>query len=155
MTKQMFDINLTYTFDAGRSGAKYTLDGVHYMNSGEFAEVVTKSVLGFEAHKDANTSYDKGSDIEELNASVKSSKASLTSMVLADTFEESMNVYFENTHSSLFIYTVVMDETATLYMMNASEFRAFMTIWAKLNERGVIRFKATSGKMVAWLEERC
>lgn len=155
MERMTADITINYSFDANRSGAKYTLDGVHYMNSGEFAEVVTKSVLGFDAHKDANTAYDKGSDIEELNASVKSSKASLTSMVLADTFEESMNVYFATTHSSLFIYTVVMDGMATLYMMNAIEFKEFMTIWAKLNERGVIRFKATSGKMIAWLEERC
>lgn len=146
------EIKFEYTFDSARKGAKYTLDGTHYMNGGEFAEVTTKAVLGFEAHKDANTAFDEGSDIPEINASVKSSKASLTNMRLADTFDESVKVYFDRTHSTCFIYTVIIDETATLYMMNADEFRAFMYKFSALNERGVIRFKATSGKMVAFLE---
>ena len=41
---------IEYTFDPNRKGAKYTLDGTHYMNGGEFAEVATKAALGYDAH---------------------------------------------------------------------------------------------------------
>ena len=152
MKKIEAEIKINYTFDNNRKGAKYTLNGLNWMNHGEFAEVVTKNILGFESVKDANTAFDKGSDIPEIKASVKSSKASLTSMKLADTFEESMNEYFKRTHSEIFIYTVIIDENATLYMMNEKEFRLFMMNFSSLNERKVIRFKATSGKMVKFLE---
>ena len=146
MKKIEAEIRINYTFDNNRKGAKYTLNGLNWMNHGEFAEVVTKNILGFESVKDANTAFDKGSDIPEIKASVKSSKASLTSMKLADTFEGSMNEYFKRTHS------VIIDENATLYMMNEKEFRLFMMNFSSLNERKVIRFKATSGKMVKFLE---
>ena len=152
MKKIEAEIRINYTFDNNRKGAKYTLNGLNWMNHGEFAEVVTKNILGFESVKDANTAFDKGSDIPEIKASVKSSKASLTSMKLADTFEGSMNEYFKRTHSEIFIYTVIIDENATLYMMNEKEFRLFMMNFSSLNERKVIRFKATSGKMVKFLE---
>lgn len=145
---------IKYTFDPTRKGAKYTLDGTHYMNGGEFAEVATKAALGYEAHKDANTAYNEGSDIPEINASVKSSKATLVNMKLADNFDESVEVYFQNTHSTCFIYTVLMDDTTNIYMMNETEFKAFIYEFAGLNERGFIRFKATSGKTIQWLEER-
>jgi len=39
--------------------------------------------------------------------------------------------------------------------MNPVTFREFLQNWAGLNERGFMRLKATSGKMLAWLEERC
>ena len=146
--------NIEYTFDPNRSGAKYTLDGIHYMNGGEFAEVATKVALGYAPHKDANTAYSEGSDIPELRASVKSSKATLVNMKLANGFEESIEVYFKNTHSTCFIYTVLLDDMTTLYIMDAAEFREFIRRFATLNERGFIRFKATSGKTIQWLEER-
>lgn len=152
MKKIESEIKINFLFDNSRKGAKYTLNGLNWMNHGEFAEIVTKNILGFESVKDANTAFDKGSDIPEIKASVKSSKASLTSMKLADTFEESMNEYFKRTHSEIFIYTVIIDENATLYMMNKKEFRLFMMNFSSLNERKVIRFKATSGKMVKFLE---
>ena len=152
MKKIEAEIRINYTFDNNRKGAKYTLNGLNWMNHGEFAEVVTKNILCFESVKDANTAFDKDSDIPEIKASVKSSKASLTSMKLADTFEGSMNEYFKRTHSEIFIYTVIIDENATLYIMNEKEFKLFMMNFSSLNERKVIRFKATSGKMVKFLE---
>ena len=135
---------IEYTFDPTRKGAKYSLDGIHYMNGGEFAEVATKAALGYDPHKDANTAYNEGSDIPEINASVKSSKATLVNMKLADNFDDSVRVYFQNTHSTCFIYT-----------MNAVEFKEFIYKFAGLNERGFIRFKATSGKTIQWLEGLC
>lgn len=152
MTKREFAINVSYTFDAQRKGAKYSFDGAHYMNAGEWKECLAKSVLGYANHKDANTAYNVGSDIPEIAASVKSSKASLTNMVLADTFSESVNTYFANVHSTCFIWVEVVDETVVLYMMNADEFRGFLYKYSALNERGVIRFKATSSKLVSYLD---
>lgn len=155
MKKIITTTAIKYTFDPNRKGAKYTLDGTHYMNGGEFAEVATKAALGYEAHKDANTAYDQGSDIPEINASVKSSKATLVNMKLADDFDGSVKVYFEKTHSTCFIYTILIDDETIIYMMNADEFKTFIYQFAGLNERGFIRFKATSGKTIQWLEGLC
>jgi len=152
MKKATFAITTSYQFDAERKGAKYTFDGIHYMNAGEWKECICKAVLGYECHKDGNTAYNVDSDIPELNASVKSSKASLTNMVLADTFEDSIRTYFANVHSNLFIWVEVVDENAILYMMNAEEFELLIRKFSALNERGVIRFKATSSKLVSFLE---
>lgn len=154
MTKEVKTISINYTYDKAHKGANYTLDGEHWMNNGEFAEVITKSVLGFEAKKDANTAYNEGSDIEELNASVKSSRFTLTSKVLADTFDNTVIKYFETVHSTVWIYTVVMEDTATLYTMNADEFREYLYKFATFTERKVIRAKATSTKMIAWFESK-
>jgi hypothetical protein len=154
MKKEVRTITIDYTYDTAHKGTNYTLDGQHWMNGGEFAEVITKSVLGYEAKKDANTSYDIASDIEELNASVKSSRFTLVNKVLADTFDETVNKYFETVHSTVWIYTVVMEETATLYYMTAEEFREYLYKFTALNERNVIRAKATSGKMIAWFESK-
>ena len=155
MKKVTAKINVGFTFDPNHKGAPFTLDGVHWMNNGEFMEVVAKSVLGYECRKDANTPYDKGSDIEEINASVKSSRATVVNMKLADTFEESMDIFFERVHSTQFIYATAIEDEATLYFMDAPQFREFLQNWAGLNERGFMRLKATSGKMLKWLEERC
>ena len=87
MTKTEYTINFKFTFDPTHKGAPYTLDGEHYMNSGEFAEVADKMVKGYGSKKDANTPFDKGSDIEETNTSVKSSKATLTSAQIGYDFD--------------------------------------------------------------------
>ena len=75
MTKTEYTINFKFAFDPAHKGASYTLDGEHYMNGGEFAEIADKMVKGLGSKKDANTPFDKGSDIEETDTSVKSSKA--------------------------------------------------------------------------------
>lgn len=150
--KMTREINVKFTFDPARKGAKYTLDGQHWLNGGEFAEVVAKAAHGLEAGKDANTRFDEGSDVPEYNASVKSSKASLTNMKLADTFDDSVRAYFEQVHSTEFWYVTITDELATIYKMNANKFERFLRKFSKLNERGVIRIAATSSKMLAWLD---
>ena len=150
--KMTREINLTYTYDATRKGAKYTIDGEHWMNGGEFMEAVAKALHGLDPHKDANTRFDEGSDVPEFHASVKSSKASLTNMKLADSFDASVTAYFERVASSEFWYVTTTDELATIYKMNATKFERFLRKFAKLNERGVIRIAATSAKMLAWLD---
>ena len=57
MTKTEYTINFKFAFDPAHKGAPYTLDGEHYMNGGEFAEVADKMVKGFGSKKDANTPF--------------------------------------------------------------------------------------------------
>lgn len=146
---------LKYGFESERKGAKYTIDGGHhYMNAGDFSEVALKNAFGLKAEKDANTAFDVGSDIELYHMSVKSSKATLCNEILGHDLETSMNTYFERTASTCWAWVIVMDGTVTAYIMNAAEFRKFMASWASYNTESRVRFKASSGKMIAWFEER-
>jgi len=151
--KMVKTINLNYIYDAARKGAKYSINGgKSWLNGGEFMEAVAKSLHGLDAGKDANTRFNEGSDVPEYHASVKSSKASLTNMKLADDFEGSVRAYFEQVASSEFWYVTMTDELVTIYKMGAKTFERFIRKFAKLNERGVIRFASTSSKMLAWLD---
>lgn len=151
--KVMGKVNLSYVYDAARKGAKYSINGgKSWLNAGEFMEAVAKAMHGLDAGKDANTRFDEGSDVPEFHASVKSSKASLTNCKLADDFEGSVRAYFEQVASSEFWYVTMVDELATIYKMNAKTFERFIRKFAKLNDRGVIRFATTSAKMLAWLD---
>ncbi len=151
--KMMSKIKVSYTYDATRKGAKYSINGGEsWINGGEFAEIAAKAAHGLDTTKDANTRFDEGSDVPEFHASVKSSKASLTNMKLANSFDASVAAYFERTASSEVWYVSVMDELVTIYKMNATKFERFLRKFAKLNERGVIRIAATSSKMLAWLD---
>lgn len=155
MRKEVYSINIDYTFNPAHKGANYTFNnGINWVNNGEFSEILCKSVLGFDSKKDANTPYDKGSDIEELNASVKSSRFTLVNMKLANTFEESITKYFQTVHSSIWIYVIVVNDEVNLYYMDKEEFKEFLYEFSGLNERQVIRAKATSGKMIAWFENK-
>lgn len=150
--KMVGKVNLGYIYDAARKGAKYSINGgKSWLNAGEFMEAVAKALHGLDAGKDANTRFDEGSDVPEYHASVKSSKASLTNCKLADDFEGSVRAYFEQVASSEFWYVTMTDEIVTIYKMDATKFEQFIRRFAKLNERGVIRFAATSTKMLMWL----
>ena len=155
MTKTEYTINFKFAFDPAHKGAPYTLDGEHWMNGGEFAEVADKMVKGFGSKKDANTPFDKDSDIEETDTSVKSSKATLTSAQIGYDFESIKRCYFARVHSTNWDYVVVLDGTVIIYNMNASEFESFLNEWASYcKDRNVIRMKTTSGKMLRWFDER-
>ena len=155
MKKAVFTMNFHFEYDPAHRGAPYSLDGEHYMNAGEFAEVADKLCKGFGSSKDANTPFDKGSDIAETMTSVKSSKATLTGAQIGYDFESIKKCYFARVHSTNWDYVVIMDDTLTVYNMDAAEFEDFMDNWATYSkDRNVIRFKATSGKMLNWLDER-
>ena len=155
MKKTIFAINFHFEYDPAHRGAPYSLDGEHYMNAGEFAEVADKLCKGLGSSKDANTPFDKGSDIAETMTSVKSSKATLTGAQIGYDFESIKRCYFARVHSTNWDYVVIMDDTLMVYNMNAAEFEDFMNNWATYcKDRNVIRFKATSGKMLNWLDER-
>ena len=148
--------NFNYIYDSNRKGAKYSFDGVHWFNNGELSESGAKYVHNIsDTTKDANTPFDKGSDIQELSISVKSSKATLTSVVLGNSYNEIKANYFQRVHSTSWDWVVVLEDEITVYNMDKAEFAEFMDAWASYcKDRKVIRFKATSTKMIKWLEER-
>ena len=154
MKKEVYIGLKRYTFDPDHKGAHYTFDCIKYMNTGEFSEAQYKYKRGFDAVKDANTAFDAGSDIEELHMSVKSSKATLTNEILGKDMESSLDCYFERVASTSWAWVVIIDDTLTAYVMDATEFREFTELWASYNNEGRIRYKATSGKMLKWFEER-
>ena len=153
MKKTTYTLNVNYQFVADHKGAPYTFDGEHFMNAGEFKEAIRKAVAGLECKKDANTPFDKGSDIEEFNTSVKSSGATI-SPVKGDTLEGIMTEYFERVHSDNWDYVTLVDEEVIVYNMNAEEFKEFVEEFGRVNSRKVVRLIKESGRMIRWFEER-
>jgi hypothetical protein len=154
MTKTTSEINIRYFYEPNRSRVKYSLDGEKWINGGDFAEIANKASKGLAPEKDGNTPYDKGSDIEETHTSVKSSKAALTQVVIGNSFETILRNYFAHTASNNWDWTVIIDNTVTIYNMNRPEFERFVRQFGYYEEaRQIIRFKATTGKMIKWLEE--
>ena len=155
MTKTIATMPINYTYNAERKGSHYLIEGEEkYKNGGEFAECVCKAIRGFEAVKDANTKFDKGSDIEETRTSIKSSGCGLTDEKLADNREDFLAEYFRRTHSTNVDYVVIIDEEVTIYNMNMDEFKEFTNEFAKWDKHCTkVRIK-TSGKMIKWFEER-
>ena len=156
MKKSTYTVNRPYLFNPDHKGAPYSMNGGEsYMNGGEFREVMLKSVLGYDAVKDACGAYDKTDDVPELNASVKSSKATLVNKVLGYDYNSVKACYFATVHSTIWVWVSIVDDELNAYYMNAEEFASFMDAWASyVPDRKVIRFKAESLKMLAWLEER-
>lgn len=157
MTSINYTNTMPYSYNPNHRGAHYLI-GDAYKNNGEFAESVAKYHRGLDYMVNPATSYDNGSDIEELNASVKSSNASLACLYGND-MNTILDTYFANVHSTLWIYMVIIDDMVTEYHMNAEEFRRFLENWAGLaKESGTglqkVRMKKTSGIMVRWLENQ-
>ena len=150
---------MSHIYNSERRGSKYSMDGGDtWKNHGEYLESVAKFHRGLEYLVNPATSYDTGSDIEEMNASVKSSNASLA-CIYGNTKEQIIEEYFKNVHSTLWIFMVDVDEQIIEYHMNAEEFRKFLEEWATTAvESGShltkVRIKKVSGKMLHWLEER-
>lgn len=156
MKKTVSTIRISYIYKADKKFTPYSFDGgAHWCNCGEAREVFDKAVKGFEAKKDACTSYDIASDIEETHTSVKSSKATLVNKILGQDFDETLATYFKNVASNNWDWVVKVDEEIKIYNMNRKEFETFTREWATWDkDRKVIRFKSSSGKMIKWLEER-
>lgn len=158
MNKYTYTNTMPYEYDPNHSGAHYRINGSEkYKNNGEFAESVVKWHRGLYTEVNPNTSYDTGSDIEEMNASVKSSGASLAR--LYGDYETIKKAYFSNVHSTLWIYVTITDNEVTEYHMNAKEFEEFLNRWHEMaiesgSHLSKVRIKKTSAKMIKWFEER-
>lgn len=155
MQKIVSKINLSYHYDASHKSAHYTLDGIRYINNGEFAECIDKHIRGYAPIKDSNTAFDIDSDIHELNLSVKSARASLTDRKLADNKTDFIKSYFDKVHSKLFDWVVIIDDMVTIYTMTKAEFETFtneFVQWDNYSKKA--RFGITSSKMLAWLDSQ-
>lgn len=154
MKRNVYTITKDYQFDITHKGTPYCIDGT-WKNAGEAVEILLKSALGFEAVKDANTSFELGDDIPELCASVKSPKFTLTSVKLGESFEEVKANYFERTASELVIWGYVAGEELVTYWMSMEEFSEYLDKFGTWEaSRKVIRGKGLSNKMLNWFEER-
>ena len=154
MKKEILSIPFTFAFDPSHKGATYTIDGMNYMNGGQFVQIGIVASLFDRIERPDHVPYNLGSDIPELNESVKSSKATLVNKILGNDFESSLQVYFETVASTQFSWNILIDSEIVRYIMNASEFRIFTETFAIFdNSRKVIRYKATSTKMIKWLED--
>jgi hypothetical protein len=154
MTKTIYSINFAYIFDGTRKGAKYSFDGEHYKNAGEFKEFALKRILGYADWnvKDSHR-FDKDSDITDLCCSVKSAEASLFNIHLADNFEDSLELYFAKVHSTMWKYVMLVDDTLVVYTMDKNEFREFVSLFSRWdNYKGKIKIKTDSKKLLFWLE---
>lgn len=156
MRKETYENNLTYIFNSERKNAKYTLDGTHYMNHGEYCECLAKSVLGLAPEKDANTRHDEGHDIPELNASVKSWNCGLTDRkdFRGLGFEEFCNRFFaEELPNTTYIWVHDYGEMVDLYYMDSDEFKEFTLNCGKYYEyEAKVRFKLCENKIVNYLD---
>ena len=149
-------IGIDYIFDASRKGAKYSFDGGRtWKNNGEAVEIILKWALGLEASKDANTPFDKGSDIEEYKASVKSPKFTLTTCNIGNNKEDIIREYFKRTASKQTVYGYIAGEEIITYWMDMEEFKEYLDEFGYYdNHSGYVRGKALSNKMINWFEKR-
>lgn len=153
MYKTYHSISVPYTFDPNRPNAKYTLDGVHFMNAGQFLQIQLIANLYNRIDRPDNKNFSEDSDIPELCESVKSSKATLVNTFLGNDTETHLQNFFAKVASTQFSWLILIDETIVRYVMDKKEFETFVRNWSKFDEsRKVIRFKTTSTKMIQWLE---
>lgn len=160
MKKSIFVSKTAVHFNPEHKGAPYTVNGKNFFNFGNYAEAVVSEWAGYGfSYDNDHIPFDKGSDIEELNASVKSSGASLACLY-GDDRNSIIAEYFARVHSTMWIYAMQVDNEWWLYQMTAEEFKEFLEEFGGLvRESGKeirykVRLKKTSSKMVKWFEER-
>lgn len=133
-------------------------------NMGNLVEAGSNEMFGYGFHYDRKAvPFDVGSDIEELNMSIKSGKASLACIYRQDKTEEAkqsiIEEYFSRVHSTCWGFGYILDNELNLYRMNAEEFREFLNVWGTIEKESgkdcyKVKIKQVSGIMVKWLEER-
>lgn len=155
MTKIEYKNRMPYTVTE-RKGAKF-LVGESHKNNGELLELIEIFNYGFDIPK-RNLAFDVGSDIAELNASVKSSGASLACLY-GETKEQIIAEYFKRVASTMWIWLEFNQDTqiVTEYRMNRFEFEKFLNNFSVLateskTHKTKVRFRKTSKKMIEWLE---
>lgn len=147
-------IKISYTYNARHAGAHYTIDnGKHYINHGELCECIAKDALGYEPRKADNKLYAQAHDIADLQASVKSPRAALTSTRLADNKQDYIDHFFATDTAKVYIWTQISGDYIEMFFMSPSEFKAFTfiaTYWDKHNKR--VRFIGSIKKIAHCLD---
>lgn len=128
MRKETFKKNISYIFDPNRKNAHYSLNGETFFNHGDLCEILAKSVLGYEPKKDANTRHDKGHDIPELNASVKSYKCGLSDRkdLRVDKWYFFNKFFADELPNTTYIWVYEYGDFVDLWFMDMNEFKTFV-----------------------------
>ena len=136
----------------------------NYKNRGEILESIAKYFRHIYTDVNPNTSWKDGSDIENEHASVKASEGSLGRSIGGrfNSASDKIKTYFRETPSQIFIWMEWDRDTelVTEYQMNKREFGAFIQRFTRIcnnsNHTDIdVRFRKTSKRMIAWLEEQC
>lgn len=156
MRKETYEVKLNYIYDADRPRNHYSIDGIHYMNHGDFCECLAKFVLGYKPEKDANTAFDKGHDIPEINASVKSWKCGTTNVNLGkDRQTHWKNFMARELPNTQYIWVYDAGKTVDLWYMNSKEFEEFTEAIASWDEtRHNLRYMKSNRTINRWLENK-
>ena len=153
MTKNIYKNNIPFRIDENRKGAKATINGVDFMNWGQLKQILLVSALFGKIEKPDHVPYNEGSDIPELNASVKSAKGGLTDIYLGTTKEEILKAYFKTTASTCWIWVTLEDDNLTAYTMNKTEFLEFNEKFGAVYSKK-IRYPRDTAALIRWLEEQ-
>lgn len=158
MIKVEYLIKMEYTFNSNHKGAHYSMDGGKtYKNHGEFCESAAKFQRGLEYLVNPATSFDTGSDIEQIHASVKTPGASLA-CIYGDNMEEILIQYFKKVKSTLWIIMIMDNNKMFEYHLNQTEFKNFLQKFGRLDmdskaKKNKIRIKNLTKSMVSYLED--
>lgn len=153
---------LPYTRNDSLKNSKYFINGESARrNRGELLESIAKWHRGEYCTTNPATSWDKGSDIESIHASVKSSESSLGRNIggYNATGAQKISIYFKGVASKVFIWMTIDEDTqmVTEYQMNKSEFGRFIRSYTRYcnasNHKEInIRFKKETKEMLRFLE---
>lgn len=143
---------LNFIYDPKHNRARYSLNGENWMNHGEFCERIAKAILGFQPTKDS-VAFDKGYDIPELKASVKSYKCGLSNCKdMPKTPDAFLAEFWKRDIAELHIYVCDHGEYFNLYLMNTPEFKAFIARFGKWEEDPhTFRISTCDNKIETWL----
>lgn len=152
MKKEIHKNRLQVYYVPERKGAQYTLDFKHFMNAGQYKQMARIYALFNKIERPDKVPYNMGSDIPELLESVKSHKATLTSVKLGTTKKEILEKFFNTVASKQFSWVRIIDDEIITYIMTAMEFQEFCELFGEFEaERQVIRFREKKA-MITWLE---
>lgn len=113
-------------------------------NGGQLVDIVWNNVASGEIRRPDSVSFDKGSDIPEWRASVKSKGCSLLGIEGKYSRSELLQIYEERDASTWYIWTVeVTERTTTAYIMNRAEMMGLARLFAKLDSK-----KDKEGKVI-------
>ena len=160
MKKISYKTSLKYTYDAQHQGSHYLIkDSSKYRNNGELCESIVKHHRHIYTDINPSTSWVNGSDIESMKASVKSALSSLGKGIKGNDKHSMIEYYFNNVHSTLFIWVELDDKTKEVneYHMNRKEFEKFVKLFIKLDKdskgNNMLKFSRTTRKMLEWLNQ--
>lgn len=126
-----------------------------YKNNGIHAQQVVDFTLTGQIRKADNRKWNETSDIPELLMSVKADRFTLASDLMGETICEKVDDYFNRVASVNWAY---LANNGTIYIMNRSEFKAFLLRFAKLEKdstknggRMKVRFPHETEMVRQWL----